>query len=60
MTRAVMRERIMEVVEPYISGLQKRTSPRCTASREKEDAMNMRLRQLWTPVLSAFLVSGSD
>lgn len=55
-----MRERIMEVVEPYISGLQKRTSPRCTASREKEDAMNMRLRQLWTPVLSAFLVSGSD
>lgn len=45
-----MRERIVEVVEPYISGLRKRTSLRCTASREKEDAMNMRVRQLWAPV----------
>ena len=41
-----MRERIIEVVEPYISGLRKRTSLRCTASREQEDAMNMRVRQL--------------
>ena len=54
-----MRERIIEVVEPYISGLRKRTSLRCTASREKEDAMNMRVRQLWAPVLSTFLVSVS-
>jgi hypothetical protein len=47
-----MRERIIEVVEPYISGLRKRTSLRCTASREKQAAMNMRVRQLWAPVLS--------
>ena len=54
-----MSERIIEVVEPYISGLRKRMSLRCTASREKEDAMNMRVRQLWAPVLSTFLVSVS-
>ena len=42
MMRALKRERIIEVVEPYISGLRKRTSLRWTASREKEDAMNMR------------------
>ena len=54
-----MRERLMEVVEPYISELRKRTSLRCTVSREKEDAMNMRVRQLWAPVLSTLLVSVS-
>ena len=59
MTRALMRERIMEDLEPYISGLRKRTSLRCTASREKEDAMNMRVRQLWAPLLSTLLVSVS-
>jgi len=37
MTRALMRERIIEVVEPYISGLRKRATLRSTASREKED-----------------------
>jgi hypothetical protein len=32
-----MRERIIEAVEPYLSGLRKRTSLRGTASREKEE-----------------------
>ncbi len=54
-----MRERIIAVVELYISRLRKRTSLRCTASREKGDAMNMRVRELWAPVLSTFLVSVS-
>ena len=55
MTRALMREWIIVVVEPYISGPAK--ADVCTASREKEDAMNMRVRQLWAPVLFTFLVS---
>jgi hypothetical protein len=54
-----MHERITEVVEPYMSGLRKPTSLRRTASREKEDAMNRRVRQLWAPVLFTFLVSVS-
>jgi len=59
MTRPLMRERIIEVVGLYISGLRKRTSLRCTASRGKEDAMNMRVRQFWAPVLATVLVSVS-
>jgi hypothetical protein len=54
-----MRERIIEVVEPHISGLRKRTSLRGIASREREDGMNMRVRQLWAPVLFTSLVSVS-
>jgi hypothetical protein len=53
-----MRDQI-EVVEPYIFGLRKRTPLSAPPQCKREDGMNMRVRQLWAPVLSTFLVSVS-